>query len=99
MLALVSGAVKVTTAPATGSPKALVRVACSGANRAPTGVAWLSPAVTVSVNPRDSNAPMSTMPLMGRLMPRWSVTGAPKLVPASMARLLGSKANVFVGPL
>ena len=34
-----------------------------------------------------STAPISTLAAWGRLMPRWSVAGAPVLVPASMAGL------------
>ena len=46
-----------------------------------------------------SNAPMSAVPpLNGRGRPRWSVAGAPVLVPASMAGLPKISATVGVGP-
>ena len=53
------------------------------------------------VNPLDSKAPMSTVPLTMRGSPRWSVVtpaGMRALLPASMAGLPGSRAMVWVGP-
>ena len=69
-----SGALKVTAPPATGSPNALLTATVNGtANGVVTGVSWPSPPATVTVKTRDSTAPMSIVPLTTRLMPRWSV--------------------------
>ena len=46
----------------------------------------------------DSYAPMSTPVPCGRGSPRWSAAGPPSGVPASMAELPVSRAQVKVGP-
>ncbi len=77
VLAPEEGPVNVTTPPATGSSGLLaVTITTSGAPKAVlTGVLWLSPLTIVIVNPLDSKAPMSTMPLTIRGKParagRW----------------------------
>jgi hypothetical protein len=48
--------------------------------------------------PATSTAPISTAAPWGQLMPRWSVAGAPVLVPASMAGLVAEGRWVRVGP-
>ena len=96
-----AGAVNVTRPPATGSFELLaVTVATSGAGNAPEAV-WPLPEVTAMVNPLDSKAPMSTVPLTMRLNPRSSVvtpTGMRALLPAPKAGLPGKRAMVWVGP-
>src|SRR4051812_43925566 len=68
-----SGGVKVTKPPATGSFWLLAEtVATSGAGNAPLAN-WPLPELTAMVNPRDSKAPMSGAEPWGRGMPRWSV--------------------------
>lgn len=58
----------------------------------------------VGITLANSNAPMSMMamplplPSCGRATPRWSVAGAPALLPASMALLPGKRACVGVCP-
>src|SRR5262245_38943219 len=93
-----AGAVNVTLPPATGSLGLLaVTVATSGAAKAvDTFVDCPLPDVTAMVNPWLSKAPMSAAPT--RPKPRWSVAGAPVLVPVSMAGLPGNRAIVWVGP-
>src|SRR5271165_2141747 len=68
------GALNVTRPPATGSLGLFaVTVATSGAEKAVSGpVDWPLPDVTVTVNPLDSKAPMSTTLLTMRGRPRWS---------------------------
>ena len=77
-------------------------VTTSGAGKAAsTPVDWPLPDVTAMVNPLDSKAPMSTVPLTMRDRPRWSVVtplGMRALLPASMAGLPGRRAMVWVGP-
>ncbi len=96
-----AGGVNVTRPPATGSFELLaVTVTTSGAANTPEAV-WPLPEVTAMVNPLDSKAPISTVPLTMRLNPRWSVVtpaGMRALLPASMAGLPGSRAMVWVGP-
>ena len=96
-----AGGVNVTKPPATGSIGLLaVTVATSGAGNTAPAV-WPLPEVTAMVNPLDSKAPMSTVPLTMRSNPRWSVVtplGMSELFPASMAELPGKRAMVWVGP-
>src|SRR5262249_10934435 len=94
-LAPLAGAVKATTPPWTGSPNALLTVTASGVPKGlPTTALWLLPPATSIVKPRDSNAPMSAVPLT-RMTPRWSLAGALALSPASMAGLPGSRGIVW----
>ena len=72
------GAANVTTPFCTGSLNALLTVVTKGAAKAVlTTVVCALPEVRVKVNPRDSKAPMSTVPCCGRVIPRWSLAGAP----------------------
>jgi hypothetical protein len=96
--------VKVTTPPLTDSPPTTgATVTTSGAKAVLPGLLGLSPLAMVSVNPCDSNAPMSGEPTRG--LPRWSAAGTglptgppPSAAPASMAREPGSSAKVCVCP-
>src|SRR5204863_3978257 len=65
-----AGAVKVTTPPVTGSPKALLTVATKGeANAVVMAVLCGVPLVAAMVKPRDSKAPISTAAPTIRLKP------------------------------
>ena len=98
-----AGGVKVICPPATGSLALLaVTVATSGAeNAVDTAADWPLPDVTVMVNPLDSKAPISTVPLTMRANSRWSKmspAGMRALLPASIAKLPGKSAMVLVEP-
>ncbi len=96
-LAPLPGGVNVTCPPLTGSLLAEVTVTLKAVPKAePAAVLWLLPPLTAKVKPRDSNAPMSTLPT--RAMPRWSLVGAPVAVPAFIAGLPGKSACVCVSP-
>jgi len=65
-----AGLLKLTAPPATGSPKLLLTVTCSGVAKLESArVVWLSPPVRLSVNPRLSKAPMSTVTPVVRAKP------------------------------
>ena len=96
-LAPLPGGVKVTLPPLTGSLLAELTVTLNDEAKAALVLAlWLLPPTIAIVKPRDSYAPMSVVPK--RAMPRWSVVGAPLAVPALIAGLPGSKAQVWVEP-
>ncbi len=112
-LAPLAGGVNVTRPPLTGSLLAELTVTLRGKAKAEPGAApWLLPPAMASVNPRDSNAPMSTALSTLRLKPapRWSVVRlkprlslaqvlvSTQLLPALMAGLPGSSAYVCVTP-
>src|SRR6185369_5686457 len=78
--AFAAGAVKVMTPPLTGSPPTPPIDATKGdANGLKIGALCGEPLKIEMVKPRDSNAPMSTVPFVVRLkpVPRWSVNGGP----------------------
>lgn len=93
MLAPVGGPSKKTMPPLTGSLKGLVTETIKGdENGVPILVDCESPLTTETENPRDSKEPLSIPPNAGRLIPRWSVAGAPEGLPALIAGLPGNKA-------
>ena len=89
-----AGGVNVTRPPATGSIGLLaVTVATSGFGKAvSTPADWPLPEVTAMVNPLDSKAPMSTVPLTMRAKPRWSVV-TPLGIEGVVARVDGRAAG------
>jgi len=99
--AAVFGAVKVTVSPSTTPPSKLTVTPKRFPNNVLTVVlCGVVPFMGVRVNPLDSNAPISRVPLTVRI-PRWSdVVGIapPAVVLASRAILLGERANVCVEP-
>ena len=65
-----AGAVKLTTPPLTGSPEALLTVATKGEAKAALITALCpEPLVAPMLKPRDSKAPISTVPFAMRAKP------------------------------